>query len=256
MDTTMKTNYAVGSLLYDPAMYDGLNTHADDLEFYRKWILGNKIRNVLELCCGTGRITIPLAQAGIRITGLDITDSMLGEAKKKTSLLKLDIEYVKGDMRSFSLPEKYHLIFIPFNSIHCLYTHEDIQRAFRSVRENLADDGYFIIDYFNPSIDYICEHQKEGSVIAEYATSDGRDVRIIQTMTYEDASQVNRIQWEYIVDGKSVSKEALDMRIFYPQELNYYLESNGYKIVSKYGDYAMSAFTDKSPTQLVVCQKK
>jgi len=252
----MKPRYTVGSLLYDPSMYDGLNTHTDDLEFYKTWIQKNKIRKVLELCCGTGRITIPLARNGVSITGLDINDSMLEEAKRKAKELKLDIPYIKGDMRSFLLQEKYHLVFIPFNSIHCLYTHEDIDRAFCSIKENLSDDGYFIIDYFNPSIEYICENQKKESTIAEYTTSNGRNVQIIQTMVYEDDSQINRIKWEYIINGKSVSKEALDMRIFYPQELNYYLEKNGYKIVSKYGDYQMAGFTSKSPIQLIVCQKK
>ena len=55
-------NYIVGDLIYDAAIYDGLNTFLDDLEFYKKWLPKDKEANILELCCGTGRLTIPIAK--------------------------------------------------------------------------------------------------------------------------------------------------------------------------------------------------
>jgi ubiquinone/menaquinone biosynthesis C-methylase UbiE len=63
----MKTDYKVGELIYDANIYDGLNTFLSDLQFYKKWLPTNKDARILELCCGTGRLTIPIAQDGYSI---------------------------------------------------------------------------------------------------------------------------------------------------------------------------------------------
>ena len=57
----MNIGYKVGELIYDANIYDGLNTFLSDLQFYKKWLPKNKEAEILELCCGTGRLTIPIA---------------------------------------------------------------------------------------------------------------------------------------------------------------------------------------------------
>ena len=74
-------------------------------------------------------------------------------------------------------------------------------------------------------------------------------------MHYEDDTQINRIKWQYIINGKIHSTEALDMRIFYPKELDSYIEGNNFRIINKFGDYDLSKFTADSPKQLIICQK-
>ena len=69
----MKTDYKVGELIYDANIYDRLNTFLSDLQFYKKWLPTNKEARILELCCGTGRLTIPIAQEGYNICGVDYT---------------------------------------------------------------------------------------------------------------------------------------------------------------------------------------
>jgi ubiquinone/menaquinone biosynthesis C-methylase UbiE len=249
----MNGKYKVSSTIYDPKIYDGLNnTKNEDVSFYLKWINEHKIKSVLELCCGTGRITIPLAKNGINITGLDINTNMLSEAEKKAITEKVSINFIKGDMRSFSLSTKFQLIFIPFNSIHCLYENNDFVEVLKCIYKHLADDGYLIIDYFNPSISYIVNNQNNSISIADYVTSDGRHVQIHQTMKYDDATQVNRVKWEHIINGTNQTIESLDMRIYYPQELNYLLQNNKYEINNKYGNYDQSEFIDGSPIQLII----
>ena len=58
----MNTDYKVGDFIYDADIYDGLNKFLSDLEFYKKWLPKNKEAKILELCCGTGRLTIPIVQ--------------------------------------------------------------------------------------------------------------------------------------------------------------------------------------------------
>ena len=60
----MNIGYKVGELIYDANIYDGLNTFLSDLQFYKKWLPKNKEAEILELFCGTGRLTIPIAKDG------------------------------------------------------------------------------------------------------------------------------------------------------------------------------------------------
>ena len=144
------------------------------------------------------------------------------------------------DIRLLNLQEKFDLIFIPFNSIHHLYKNEDLFKALKRV------------ECFNPNIQYIVEGEKEQQEIAAYTTNDGREVLIKQTMRYENATQINRIEWHYYINGEFHSIQNLDMRLFFPQELDSYLEWAGFKIIHKFGGFEEETFGDNSEKQIYV----
>lgn len=250
----MNTDYKVGDLIYDANIYDGLNTFLSDLQFYKKWLPKNKEAKILELCCGTGRLTVPIAKAGYNICGVDYTSSMLEQAKVKASEAGLEINFIEADIRSLNLQEKFDFIFIPFNSIHHLYKNEDFFKAFNGVKNHLKEGGLFLLDCFNPNIQYIVEGEKEQRKIAEYTTEDGRAVLIKQTMRYESATQINRIEWHYFINGEFHSIQNLDMRLFFPQELDSYLEGAGFEITHKFGSFEEERFENKSEKQIFVCK--
>ncbi|KKB58640.1 class I SAM-dependent methyltransferase [Parabacteroides gordonii] len=250
----MNTDYKVGDLIYDANIYDGLNTFLSDLQFYKKWLPKNKEAKILELCCGTGRLTVPIAKAGYNICGVDYTSSMLEQAKVKASEAGLEINFIEADIRSLNLQEKFDFIFIPFNSIHHLYKNEDLFKAFNGVKNYLKEEGLFLLDCFNPNIQYIVEGEKEQKKIAEYTTKDGRAVLIKQTMRYESATQINRIEWHYFINGEFHSIQNLDMRLFFPQELDSYLEGAGFEIIHKFGSFEEERFENKSEKQIFVCK--
>ena len=250
----MNTDYKVGDLIYDANIYDGLNTFLSDLQFYKKWLPKNKEAKILELCCGTGRLTVPIAKAGYNICGVDYTSSMLEQAKVKASEAGLEINFIEADIRTLNLQEKFDLIFIPFNSIHHLYKNEDLFKAFNGVKNHLKEEGLFLLDCFNPNIQYIVEGEKEQKKIAEYTTKDGRAVLIKQIMHYENATQMNRIEWHYFINGEFHSIQNLDMRLFFPQELDSYLEGAGFEIIHKFGSFEEERFENKSEKQIFVCK--
>lgn len=250
----MNTDYKVGDLIYDANIYDGLNTFLSDLQFYKKWLPKNKEAKILELCCGTGRLTVPIAKAGYNICGVDYTSSMLEQAKVKASEAGLEINFIEADIRSLNLQEKFDFIFIPFNSIHHLYKNEDLFKAFNGVKNHLKEGGLFLLDCFNPNIQYIVEGENEQRKIAEYTTEDGRAVLIKQTMRYESATQINRIEWHYFINGEFHSIQNLDMRLFFPQELDSYLEGAGFEIIHKFGNFEEERFENKSEKQIFVCK--
>lgn len=256
MENEMNTDYRVGDLVYDATLYDGLNTFLSDLPFYKRWMPENKDARILELCCGTGRLTLPLAQEGYAIWGVDYTASMLARARAKASRAGLAIHFVEADVRTFRLPEKFDLVFLPFNSLHHLYKNEDLRKTLKQVKDHLKEGGLFLLDCFNPDLRYIVESEKEQKVVAEYTTPDGREVVIKQTMRYESATQMNRICWHYVINGVFHSAQPLDMRLFFPLELDAYLEGAGFTIVHKFGGFEEEAFADDSEKQVYVLAYK
>lgn len=250
----MESNYNVGELIYDGNIYDGMNTNINDLQFYKRWLPKNKSARILELCCGTGRLTLPIAKDGYNISGVDFTSSMLKQAKEKAIQQELDIEFIEADIRTLDLPEQYDLIFIPFNSIHHLYKNEDLFMAFNAVKKHLKKGGLFLLDCFNPNIRYIVESEKEIKEIAKFKTEDRRDVLIKQIMQYENKTQINRIEWHYYINGKFDSIQNLDMRMFFPQELDSHIEKSGFNIIHKFGSFEEDSFVDNSEKQIFVCE--
>lgn len=250
----MNNDYKVGDLIYDANIYDGMNTTLADLQFYKRWLPKSKDARILELCCGTGRLTLPIARDGYDISGVDYTSSMLDQAKIKASEAGLEINFIEADIRTLNLEEKYDLIFIPFNSIHHLYKNEDLFKTFNVVKNHLNEGGLFLLDCFNPNIQYIVEGEKKQQEIAAYTTEDGREILIKQTMRYENKTQINHIEWHYFINGEFNSIQNLDMRMFFPQELDSYLECSGFNILHKYGGFEEEVFNDNSEKQVFVCQ--
>ena len=213
-----------------------------------------KTRVSLELCCGTGRLTIPIAREGYAITGVDFTASMLDRAREKASRAGVEVTFIEADIRNLDLAENYDLIFIPFNSILHLYTNEDLSKAFQVVKHHLKEEGLFLFDCFNPSIQYIVEGEKEEKLIATYTTQDGREILIRQRMRYESSTQINRIEWHYFINGRFDSVQNLDMRLYFPQELDAHLKWNGFQIIHKFGGFEGETFEDDSEKQVFVSQ--
>ena len=254
LEEKKENKYKVGDLIYDANIYDGLNTFLTDLQFYKKWLPKDKNAKILELCCGTGRLTLPIAKEGFKISGVDNCSSMLEQAKIKAIESGLKVDFINADIRTLELEEKYDLIFIPFNSIHHLYQNEDLFYVFKVVKKHLEIGGKFLFDCYNPNIHYIVEAEKELKEIAEYTTKDGRKIVIKQAMKYENETQINRIEWHYFINDKFDSVQNLDMRMYFPQELDSYLKWNGFQIVEKFGNFNEEKFTDNSEKQIFVCE--
>lgn len=242
--------------LYSDGRHYDLQTRdfVDDIPFYLGQIKKYG-QPVLELACGTGRITIPLAEKGVRISGLDVSEPMLAQAKRKAAKKGIQVEWIKADCRSFQLNQKFHLIFIPVNSITHLHDLESLEALFSCVKEHLTDKGRFVIDVFNPRLDILMRDPTKRYPVAEYPDPDGQGTVIVtENNVYDAASQTNRIKWYYKAgEGKEERVIENNMRILFPQELDVLLHHNGFVIEAKFGNYDQTPFASGSPKQLIVC---
>jgi len=215
---------------------------------------------VLELACGTGRLTIPIAQAGVEIVGLDLSPSMLAQARTKAKAVGVEIEFVEGDCRSFELGRKFALIFMAFNSMQHLHDYASLAALFANVRKHLAEGGRFIFDVFNPKIEILARAAGERRLEREYQDPDGRGKMAFEySSIYDDAAQVSHIQCYFVRRGPNgeeldVREEELNLRSFFPQELDLLVRSQGFEIAEKFGNFERKPFASGDPKQVVVCR--
>jgi SAM-dependent methyltransferase len=179
---------------------------------------------------------------------------MLAEARRKSLVEEVEVEWIHADCRDFDLSKQFGLIIFPFNSMSHLYNLDDIESCLLCVQKYLKPKGRFIIDIFNPRLDILTRDPTRRYPHATYHDPNGKGmVEITESCTYDNAAQINRIKLYYkIGDGEEKVNE-LNMRIFYPQEIDALLKYNGFTIERKFGDYGENPFRLGSPKQIIIC---
>ncbi|MCP4129895.1 MAG: class I SAM-dependent methyltransferase [bacterium] len=245
-------------LYSDPVHYDAhYKDYVKDIKFYLRQIsfYGEP---VLELGCGTGRITIPIAEAGYDITGLELLSPMVDHAKKKAADKGLSIEFIRADCRDFNLERKFNCVIFPFNALQHLSDDESLEAALANVKKHLAPEGLFVIDVMNPDPDLPEMTHDRRFPITEYIDPYGKG-RVIVNMSslYDSENELENIKWYYKIKGQK-EEVVVDysLRVFYPERLNSILEQNGFGIIAKYGQFDESHFIPTDTKQIVVCEAR
>lgn len=213
---------------------------------------------ILELACGTGAKAIPIAQAGFDVTGIDSSETMLAEAKRKASAANVGIPWHLADMRSFQLGERYPLILLLANAICHLLTYQDLEACLAAVKAHLAPGGRFIVNVFVPDLALLSKGAQERESFGGYADPDtGERVVITSAPYYDAATQIRHNRLFYKVgDGSEVEAGDLPMRMYFPQELDALFQYNGFAIEHKYGDTDRSPFDADSSTQIFILTRR
>jgi SAM-dependent methyltransferase len=250
------------SLYDDPSFYDRITSPpGGSLDFYLR-VARDSAGAVLELACGTGRLTIPIAQAlasdGARpVTGLDLTPAMLEAARRKAADAAVDVELVEGDMRTFALGRRFGTIFVAFNSLLHLTTNDALGECFARVREHLAPNGAFAFDVFNPSIQSIARAPHERTTQTRLPDPELGEIHVETTVNYDAATQVSYAAWHLSAPGRpNYLRIPLHLRCIFPQELPMLLAANGFRLESRAGDFGGEPFTSESPRQVCVARAR
>lgn len=249
-------------------LYDHVVPYATrgDVEFYVDEALAAN-GPVLEVGCGTGRVLIPTARAGVTIDGLDASAAMLAKCREK---LTAEPETVRnrttlheGDMRSFELATRYALVTLPFRPFQHLLTADDQLSCLTTIHRHLHPDGRLILDLFNPSLDYLANRPLGLEMPEGPATTlpDGsrleRTFKIVKADRFE---QVNDIELIYLVtgtDGKTRrSVHAFRMRYLFRFEAVHLLARAGFVVDQLYAGYDRSAYGSTYPGELIFIARK
>lgn len=250
---------ALPAIYSDPGHYDLLAqmTAPDDLPFYMSMVESHG-GPVLELGCGTGRIALELARRGVEVVGLELSPDMLQRALDKAVAEDLEVTLALADMRSFDLERTFPLVLLPYNTLNHLLDDASLGDALACMREHLDASSRLVIDTFQPSLAFLGDAPERRRPILRYRDPYlEKEILVSEENHYDPATQLNRIVWSYAVGGVEDARvEELTMRIFFPRELDAWIERSGLTIERKLGDYDGRPFGGATPKQLVVCRRR
>jgi len=255
--------YGLAAEFYDDV---DLYLNRGDIKFFVDF--ANEIDGeVLELGCGTGRVLIPIAETGIKITGLDFSEQMLKRCREKLEPLpdstKNLVSLVQGDMSDFSIDKKFELITTPFRPFQHLTTVKQQRACLACVKKHLEPDGRFVLDLFNPSIPHLANQDR----LKEFDTGEEPHVRpdgtiIRRSARIADFDYVNQINDTeliyYVTDPQGKTTRLVHrfyMRYMFRFEAEYLLNLCGFEVENIYSSYDKKPYGEIYPGELIfVCK--
>jgi SAM-dependent methyltransferase len=219
---------------------------------------------VLELACGTGRVTLPIARAGVRVVAVDSSTRMLAQARAKAAGEDLPVRWVEADMRDFRLEARFGLVIIPARSFLHLLDPADQVQALENVRAHLRPGGRLALNFFVPSLRIIAEHtttaQQAMRFYSEFRTGDtGQRIVVWESRRYDVHRQRihERLRYEALDDeGRVVEARYRELTLCYiwPREMEHLLARTGFEVEALYGTFDREPFTQGSGEQIWVAR--
>jgi SAM-dependent methyltransferase len=238
----------------NPELYDIENPDFEPVGLFYLSIARETGGPILELGCGTGRMTIPLAIQGFDITGLDIVPGMLDLARKKAG--DLPIRWIEADARDFHLNKKFNFIFENGSVFMHMLTNSDQDEFLARVREHLNPGGRFVMSLFFPHLAQL-ESAPEEKEWYTYQDGQGRTVRVSGIEVYDEIRQIKNETAIRRMTASSGEEEVhvapLLLRYTFPQEMERLLDCSGFKVIARYGEADHSELSENSPFMLYVC---
>jgi len=237
---------SASDLYDDPELYDLLFPATE--RFYVEEA-GKRGGRVLELGCGTGRLTVSIAQNGIDIVAADLSDSMLEAARRKARAAGVEVPFIHADMRDLNLDAQFATILIPGNSLLHLLTNEELKQCLAGVRRHLAPGGRLVFDISKWDMSRYARDPAQ-----RYRAFTQGDITVDETGSYDAAAQVRDVVW-YLstASAPDFRKIEYQLRVIFPQELLLLLETAGFTLEARYGEFTREPFGALSRRQVCIC---
>lgn len=241
----------------DPEYYDlQYQSYLKDLPFLQEWA-EKQNGKIVDLACGTGRVTIPLAELGYNIIGVDINEGMLDRAKEKTKNVNLPIQWELQDCTQLSLNTVASLIYMTGNSFQHFLTNDSQNKLLKAVNRHLVDAGVFI---FNTRFPILSELAIIDKTKQTYFDKRNRKVNEYEVDSYNPLTQIlHSTSTREIFDDKgeviSIEKDSISLRYVFPLEMKRLLEQNGFITVNVFSSWGKAPLNNDSSEMIYVCKK-
>lgn len=244
-------------------IYDEVYKERSDVEFYREVANRYSTLRILECGCGTGRVTIPLADDGHTVDAIDTSLPRLEVLQAKLAICPPQvsdrIQFILGDMRTISMPTRYDLIIMPFRTFQHLLTVEDQVLCIQNLRRHMAPAGRILLDMFNPSIPFLAstnlgEFWQESLIFLDDETT----CRVLQQVYARDfVTQTQDCEERFeVTRGHSSDPEIFSWRYTarytFRWELEHLVVRCGLEVEAVWGDFDFSDFGLKYPGEILM----
>lgn len=238
-----------------------VDTYEEDYAFYGG-LAARAGGPILELGCGTGRILSRLASAGFEIDGLDMSEQILGIARRRLreSSIARPVRLINADAGDFTMDRRYNLVAFPLNSFMHLATPVRQMSCLRSVRRTLAPGGTFALDLPNPETS-ILGHTEQG-LIVEYTKPGllpGWTVTKLRSQTVDPVRQMLQVTLIYdeVAPSGSLRRTSavFEMRYVHLAELEMMLSQAGLTPEWIAGDFDGGELNADSAKLVVVARR-
>lgn len=200
----------------------------------------------VEFAIGTGRVALPLAAAGVPVTGIELSDAMIARLREKAG--PQEIPVVRGDMVEASAGEGFALAFLVFNTISNLLTQEEQVRCFRNAARHLAPGGCFVVELWVP--------QLRSLPPGRGATVEVSEPGYLLVDTYDVLQQLvvsHHVRFDPDVSGgRDARMGRTPHRYIWPAELDLMARLAGFELESRWADWDRSDFTADSRSHVSV----
>lgn len=234
----MAENYAgLEAELYDELWRDEL----DDVDLYRD-IVRDRGGRALDLGCGTGRVLIPLLQAGLEVVGLDPAPEMLAICRRKAEAAGIEAELHCARMEDFDLSEHFAVILIPAYSFQLVHPIEKAAEGLANFHRHLVRGGQLVLSVFMPFVEAGFDEGEGQWHLRKEVTraSDGARIACYQSNRFDRAERMIHVQNRYSIfdfEGRQVATQIAEMDILWhdPNELAAMLIDAGFSNVEVLG---------------------
>lgn len=239
--------------------YDAENEHmVEDLELYTG-LAEAQGAPVLDVGCGTGRVTFHLAEAGYAVTGVDFSAAMLDRARRKAAGradLKDMAQFIQGDAAQVDYPARYPLILLPYNTMMHFHSTDAQLRLVRRLGAHLAEGGLLAIDLPNAGESFATVDDNAVTLERSFILPESRHLVMQQSVSRLDrTAQMQSVTWIYdeinVAGTLTRTIAPMLLRYIFPAELDLLLMACGLKRVARFGDYDESPFEDGCPRLIV-----
>jgi SAM-dependent methyltransferase len=214
--------------LYEWECREVLGRTDQDVGFWLEVARSAPPGTVLELACGTGRVTLPLAAAGIEVVGVDIDPVALAVAQRRRDRAEWPL-LVAADMRRFALRSRFGAVIIPYNSFQLLTHPADAAACLARVSDHLAPAGSFALEVTDFQAG-ARQDEVDEEVIGS-ADFDGEPLTLCGSLSHDRSGRLSRYRRRFVGAGWVVADEVV-LRSYRPQELEALLNGAGLSVTA------------------------